>query len=86
MATAEGLIVGAGGLAFAGSFVEAKAFPPNGYKIISATIVLTLLASIAKGPLSGPVKGLAALMLLASVYRYIPAFTKTKTKKGKSNG
>jgi len=87
MASAEGLVMGAGGLALAGSFVEEKGFPSNGYKVISATIVLTLLASmVSKGPMAGPTKALAALMLLGAVYRYIPAFTKKAPKKGKSNG
>lgn len=73
MATSEGLILGAGGLAFAASFKEAGGFPPNGYAVIGGTVALTFIASFTSGSvLSGPVKALAALMLLGAAIRYIP--------------
>lgn len=81
---AEGLVLGAGGLAFVGSFKEAGGFPSNGYAVISATAVLAFLASTSKGsPIEGPVKALAGLMLLAAVLRYVPGLSNVKTKKGK---
>lgn len=76
---AEGMLIAAGGLALAGNAVEAKTFPSNGVNIIAATIALVLIASMAsRTALAGPVKALAALMLLVSVYLYVPAFTKGK--------
>lgn len=82
MASAEGLLIGAGGLAFAGSFKDSGGFPENGYAIIGATVALVFLAStVSDTGLARPVKALAGLMLLVSAYRYIPAFTK-----GKNNG
>jgi len=80
MASADGLLVAAGGIAFAGSMAKARTFPPNGVKIIGATVALVIIASATKGtPLESPTKALAALMLLVSIYTYVPAFTKGKT-------
>lgn len=89
MATAGGLVLGAGGVAFLGSFKEAGGFPSNGYAIIAGTTALTFLASVTdKGPLSGPVKALAALMLLVAILRYVPGLRKSTSlkMKGKRNG
>ena len=87
MASAEGMILGAGGLAFAGSFKQSGGFPPNGYAVIGGTVVLTFLASFAKdSPISGPVKGLAGLMLLAATIRYVPGLSTGYNKKGKKHG
>lgn len=86
MATAEGLIIGAGALSFAGNFQKSGGIPPNSVAIVGSTIGLAFLASIAKGTaLDGPVKAAAGLMLLVAVYVYVPAFTKDR-KKGKRNG
>ena len=79
MATSEGLILGAGALAFGASFKEAGGFPPNGYAVIGGTVALTFIASFTGGSvLAGPVKGLAALMLLGAAIRYIPNLSNTK--------
>lgn len=84
MMTSEGMIMGAGGLAFVGNYVKQGRFPENGYGIITATVALVFLATFAKGSRIEPVvKAFAGLMLLAAVYRYIPAFTKQRKK---SNG
>jgi hypothetical protein len=83
---AEGIVLGAGGLAFVGSFKEAGGFPSNGYAVISGTAVLAFLAATVKGgALEGPVKALAGLMLLAALMRYVPTLTNTARKK-KTNG
>ena len=85
MASADGMVIGAGAIAFAGSFKEASGFPSNGYSIVGATAALAVIFSLARNsPLEPAVKALAALSLLAAIYRYVPAFT--PTKKGKSNG
>jgi len=74
---AEGLTIAAGSIAFIGNFAEEGGWPGNGYQIVGATIALTIIFSFASnGPLEKPVTALAALMLLASVYRYVPAFRK----------
>jgi len=74
---AEGLTIAAGSVAFIGNFAEEGGWPTNGYKIVGATIALAIIFSFAgNGPLSKPVTALAALMLLAAVYRYVPAFRK----------
>lgn len=86
MATADGLFIATGGVAFLGSFAEQGGFPSNGYAIIGGTAALTFLASLTNNsPISGPVKGLAALTLLGAVYRYVPALYKT-SQKGKTHG
>ena len=79
--TSEGLIIGAGGLAFAGNFKHDNGFPENGYAIIGATVALVFLASTVQGSaLDKPVKALAGLMLLASMFRYVPGFYNPKDK------
>jgi len=84
---AEGLILGAGGLAFVGSFKEAGGFPSNGYAVVSGTAALAFLAATVKGgSIEGPVKALAGLMLLAAMLRYVPTLTNMKVKKVKKNG
>lgn len=80
MATAEGLVIGAGAVSFLGNFKESGGWPSNGYKILGATAVLAVLAAFSQDSrLAGPIKALAALMLLVSVYKYVP----TLSKKGK---
>jgi len=77
------MILGAGGLAFAGSFKESSGFPPNGYAIIAGTVVLTFLASFTSdGALDRPVKALAGLMLLVSAIKYVPGLSTGYAKKG----
>lgn len=81
---ADRVVIGAGALAFAGSFKDANGFPPNGYKILAATITLAFLFAMTKGTaIEKPTKALALLTLLGAAYRYIPAFT---PKKRKTNG
>lgn len=83
MASAGGLLIGAGAVSFAGNFKEAGGFPDNGYGIIAATVALTFLASTVENTaVNKPAKALAALMLLAACYRYIPALTKKKVHHG----
>ena len=89
MASADGLMLVAGGLAFAGNFKKEGGFPPNGYGIIAATAALSFLAATSKNSaLEGPVKALAGLMLLAAIYAYIPGLmtNETKKRKAKKNG
>lgn len=83
MNAAEGFIIGAGGLAFAGSFKEAQGFPPNGYSVVAATVALVFLASLTGGSVIGkPVKYAAGLMFLAAAIRYVPGLA-TNNQKGK---
>jgi hypothetical protein len=88
MSTSDGLMIGAGAVAFIGSFSEAGGWPDNGYAIIGGTTALAFLsATTNNGPLAGPVKALAGLMLLVAIYRYVPTFATPKAKKkGKNNG
>jgi len=82
----DSIVLLAGGISFAGNFAGQKGFPDNGYAIIGATVALAFIASLTNGtPIHPAVRALAGLMLLASVYRYIPGFTKQK-KEGKKNG
>ena len=79
MASAEGFVLGAGALAFAGSFKEAGGFPSNGYAVIAGTAALTFLAATTKGSvIASPVRALAMLMLLAAAIRYIPGLAPDK--------
>ncbi len=79
--TADGIVLGAGAVAFTGSFKDAGGFPGNGFSIIGATLLLAFLFSLTKeGPLAGPTKALAGLMLLAAVYRYTPGLFNRKAK------
>jgi hypothetical protein len=81
------LVLLAGSLAFVGSFKQANGFPPNGYAVIGGTVALVFIFSLAdKTSIEPIVKGLAGLMLLASVFVYVPGLAKTaktKTSKGK---
>lgn len=71
------IIVGAGGLALAGNFAREKGFPSNGPAIIGATVGLAFLASVTHGTILAPAVRMAALlMLLVSVYLYVPALRK----------
>jgi hypothetical protein len=77
----DGVVIGAGTIAFVGSMREAQAFPPNGVRIIVSTGLLAIAASIAgNGPLRQPVTLLAWLMVITALIRYVPYFN---TKKGK---
>lgn len=79
MATADGLIITAGSVAFLGNMKEAGGFPPNGATTIAATAILTIIAAFTRNSvIEGPFKAFAALVLLAAVYRYVPAFAKDK--------
>lgn len=85
MASAPGLIIGAGGLTFAASFIKSEGFPSNGYSVIGGTVALAFLASTTGGsPIASPVKALAALMLLVAVYTSVPVLTETTKRKRKS--
>lgn len=79
MATASNLTMLAGGIAFAGNFKESGGFPENGYTIIAATATLTVIFAMTnRTAFAQPTAALAGLMVLAAVYRYVPAFTKGK--------
>jgi len=83
--TSDGIVLSAGAVALVGSFKDSGGFPPNGIQIVGATLVLAFLFSLAKdGPLAGPTKALAGLMLLAAIYRYVPGLF--NTRKVKKNG
>lgn len=81
------IVLLAGSLAFVGSFKQANGFPPNGYAVIGGTVALVFIFSLAdKTAVEPVVKGLAGLMLLASIFVYVPGLTKTShksVKKGK---
>jgi len=81
--TSDGLVLSAGAVALVGSFKDSGGFPANGLQIVGATLLLAFLFSLTKnGPLAGPTKALAALMLLVAVYRYVPGlFNARKVKK-----
>ena len=67
--------MGAGGIALTAGFADTKAFPANGVRIVVATVVLALGASLTNGTRVEPVaKALAGLMLLATVFAYVPGF------------
>lgn len=84
---ASNIVMLAGGLAFVGSFKEAGGFPPNGYAVIGGTVALVFLTTLANGTAIDPaVKGLAGLMVLAAVYRYVPGLTKKSKAKDKKHG
>lgn len=82
---ATGIVLAAGTVSFLGNMKQAGAFPPNGVRVITATIILTILASIADNSvLAKPAKWLAILMLLSALLAYVPYFS--NTKKGKKHG
>lgn len=84
MATADKVILGAGMIAFAGSFKQAGGFPENGYAIVGGTAALAFLSSFTNGTsLQKPVTMLAVLTLLAAVYVYVPGLTKPSKQKRK---
>lgn len=85
MPKAESMVLGAGGIAFLGSFKEASGFPSNGYAVIAGTTALVFLAVTTRGTaLEGPAKAMAGLMLLVALIRYVPGLRgQMKTKKGK---
>jgi hypothetical protein len=84
---AEGMILAAGGLAFAGSFKESGGFPENGYAIMGGTVGLVFLAATVKNSaIATPVKWLAILMLLGAAMRYLPVIVPSSGRKGKANG
>ena len=75
--TGSGLVMVAGTIAFLGSMKEAGGFPPNGARIVFATMVLTVVVSVFdNGALTQPVKWLGVLMVLAALIRYVPKFSK----------
>ena len=87
MPKAESLIMGAGGVAFLGSFKQADGFPSNGYAIIAGTTALVFLASTTRGSaLEKPVHAAAALMLLVALIRYVPGLRTTKKERKAHNG
>jgi hypothetical protein len=85
--------MGAGGIALSAGFAEQKRFPSNGVRIVLATVVLTLLVALTNGTRVEPLaKAFAGLMLLATVFAYVPGFQRDWTApkkakpKGKANG
>lgn len=82
--SAAGLVVLAGAVAFFGNMKIDKAFPKAGLRIITATIALAIILSLLdNGRLSPVARGLAGLMLLAAVIKYVPILSNSK---GKKNG
>lgn len=82
MATADKVFIGAGMIAFAGSFKDAGGFPENGYAIVGGTAALAFLSSFTNGTsLQKPITMLAVLTLLASIYVYVPGIAKQQTRK-----
>lgn len=78
----KGMVAASGGLALAGSFKEAKGFPPNGYAIVAGTAVLMFIVSFTDGSaIEKPVKAACSLMLIVAAIRYIPGLANTKHKK-----
>lgn len=77
----KGMVMASGGLAFAGSFKEAKGFPPNGYPIIGGTVALMFIVSLTDGTvIDKPVKAATGLLLLVTCIRYIPGLASVKGK------
>lgn len=86
MASADGMVLLAGGLAFTGSFIKSGGFPENGYAIVGGTVALSFIVALAsQSPLKPAVRAFAILILLVSAMRYIPALSKSD-KKRKNNG
>lgn len=86
MASADGMILAAGGLAFAGNFAKSGGFPENGYGIVGGTVALAFILALTKNtPISTPAKAFAGLTLLVAIYVYVPHLTK-KNRKAKKNG
>lgn len=82
--SAAGLTIIAGVLAFFGNMKIDKGFPKAGVRIVAATILLAIIMSLFdKGRLSPVARGLAGLMVLAAVIKYVPVLSNTK---GKKNG
>ena len=85
MATADKLVLGAGMIAFAGSFKQAGGFPENGYAIVGGTAALAFITSFTNGTiLQKPAVWLSVLLLMSAIYVYVPGLA--KNKKGKKNG
>lgn len=69
----EVFVLGAGAVAFVGSWSAAGGFPPNGYRIVISTSILALLAIVGKNTALEPlIKAFAILMLISALYGYIP--------------
>lgn len=81
MAKAEYMLMSAGAIALSGGFADQKRFPDNGVRIIMATMFLTFLAALAsKSPIDPVVKAFSGLILLATVYAYVPAFQRAQQR------
>jgi hypothetical protein len=77
LSSGAGLAGLAGTIAFLGSMKEAKSFPPNGVRIIFATLMLVVVVSLFdRGPLASPIKALGMLMVLGALIRYVPKLSK----------
>jgi hypothetical protein len=75
--SAAALVMIAGTIAFLGSMREAKMFPPNGVRIIFSTLALAIVLSLFDHSRFSPiVRGVAGLMVLTAVIRYVPKFSK----------
>lgn len=82
--TADGMLILAGSLAFAGNMKTAKGFPSNGYNTVGATIALVFLASLTKGTrIERVVYAFAVLVLISSAFYYVPILMPTDTTKRK---
>ncbi len=96
MARPEYFVMGAGGIALSAAFAEKRQWPgTDGVRIVIATVVLTLLVALTNGTRIEPLaKAFAGLMLLATVFAYVPGFQKewskpkhpNKPRKEKANG
>ena len=74
---ADHLIITAGALTLVSNFKDSGGFPPNGIQTVAATSVLAFLAALTKDSAIAPaVSAFAALVLLVTVFRFVPGLTK----------
>jgi hypothetical protein len=88
---ADGMLIGAGTLSFAGNMKLSGGFPENGYNIVGGTVALVFIASFTKdGYLAKPMKAFAFVCLLAAAMYYVPVLLPTgetkSTKKKVQHG
>lgn len=82
--SADGMLLLAGGMAFAGNMKTAKGFPSNGYNTVGATIALVFVVSLTKETkLAKPAFAFAVLVLIASAFYYVPILLPADTTKRK---
>lgn len=79
--SAAGLVMLAGTIAFLGNMKVDKGFPKAGVRIVTATIVLSIILSVFdNGKLSPIARGIGYLMVLSAVIAYVPKFSNKKGK------